>query len=217
MGNDFNGGNKKLDHLCVHFERKIIKVCLPWVPSWLTTIHLTLMTFGWSFLVILFGYWAGRNESWLWASDACILFQYLTDMLDGEVGRQRGTGLVRWGFYMDHFLDYIFLCAVIVGYSFILPVSASRGVLLCLAICAGFAVHALLDFGITNDFKISFDRVGVTEVRYGLVIFNVFVIYFGKAFLIKVFPFIVLIFFILLCIVIYRSQKIYRRMDEQAR
>jgi phosphatidylglycerophosphate synthase len=30
-----------------------------------------------------------------------IVFQYITDLLDGEIGRKRNTGLIKWGFYMD--------------------------------------------------------------------------------------------------------------------
>jgi hypothetical protein len=47
--------------------------------------------------------------------------QYVTDHYDGKIGKYRNTGLVRWGYYMDHLLDYVFLCSIIIGYAFILP------------------------------------------------------------------------------------------------
>ena len=50
-----------------------------------------------------------------------ITLQWLTDSLDGAIGRYRNVGLIRWGYYMDHFLDYIFLCSILIGYSLILP------------------------------------------------------------------------------------------------
>ena len=134
----FAGDQKHLDHFLLHFERKFINAFLPLVPSWMSTVHLTLMTILWSGLIVFFGYLADKNINWLWGSNACILLQYITDMLDGEVGRHRNTGLIKWGFYMDHFLDYVFLCAIIIGYSFLLPLSYSSLILLYLAVSGCF-------------------------------------------------------------------------------
>lgn len=70
---------------------------------------------------MVFGYLAQYNVQWLWGSSAMILAQYLTDLFDGVVGRHRDTGLVRWGYYADHFLDYMFMCCILIGYTFFIP------------------------------------------------------------------------------------------------
>ena len=101
-------------------------------------------------------------------------------MLDGEVGRSRNSGLIKWGFYMDHFLDYIFLCAIIIGYSFLLPSTYFFLTLLCLTFTAGFMVHAFMDFAITNNFKISCNQFGVSEMRWVLILFNILLMILGK-------------------------------------
>jgi hypothetical protein len=36
--------------------------------------------------------------------------QWFTDCLDGALGRYRDTGIPKWGYYMDHFLDFVFMC-----------------------------------------------------------------------------------------------------------
>jgi hypothetical protein len=59
-------------------------------------------------LILLFSYWAARDLRWLWGVSAMIFMQYATDHYDGKLGKYRGTGLVRWGYYMDHLLDYFF-------------------------------------------------------------------------------------------------------------
>lgn len=186
---------------------------MPWVPLQVSTVHLTLMTIIWSAGIVTAGYLADGNIRWLWLFNACIFLQYVTDMLDGAVGRSRNTGLIKWGFYMDHFLDYIFLSAIVVGYSLLLPSSYLPLVLWCQVFSAGFMVHVFLDFAITNDFKISCNQFGVSEIRWVLIIFNTLLIFVGKGLLVKIFPFFVAAAFAVLCGMVYKSQKVYRHMD----
>ncbi len=210
---DFTGDQKHLDHFLFSYERKLLGAFLPLVPLKMSTVHLTLMTVAWSGFIILFGYLSARDLYWLWGTNACIFLQHVTDMLDGEIGRKRNEGLIKWGFYMDHFLDYVFLCSIVIGYSFILPLSYSLLVLLCLTISAGFMIHTFMDFSITKDLKISFNRFGVAEVRYILILFNILLMIVGRELLVAAFPWVVLTGFFALAFVVYKSQGIYRRLD----
>ncbi len=160
-----------------------------------------------------FGFLAKQNILWLGAFNLCIFLQYITDVLDGAVGRERNEGFFKWGYYMDHFLDYIFLCSVIIGYSFLLPASFGIYVFFCLMICGGVMVHFFLDFAITHQFKISYNRFGPTESRSFLILFNFILIFVGKELLIAIFPFAVGIFAVTLFQMVYQSQKLYGAMD----
>ena len=212
-GQEFAGDKKELVHFLVPYEKKFIDAVLPYIPPQISTVHLTLMTIFWSAGIVMAGYMARADMRWLWLFSGCIFLQYVTDMLDGAVGRWRNTGLVKWGFYMDHFLDYVFLSAIVIGYSFLLPPSYLLWSLFALAFSAGFMVHTLMDFAITNHFKISFSYFGVSEARMVLIIFNVLLIIFGKGLLIQIFPFLVGALFISLCATVYRSQRIYAHRD----
>jgi phosphatidylglycerophosphate synthase len=210
----FKGDQKSLEHWWMKpLEKRVIAVLLPIVPSWLGTEQLTLMTLFWSAGVIFFGYLSADNLQWLWAFNACIALQHITDMLDGAVGRARNTGLIRWGFYADHFLDYIFTCAIVIGYSFLLPSDYHFLTLACVALAGGLMAHTFLDFAITNDFKISYCRIGSSECRWLLIIFNVICIFKGKDVLIKTFPFVVLGLLCILLGIVYSSQALYRKLD----
>jgi len=171
------------------------------------------MTILWSVGIVMAGFLAKADIRWLWVFSVCIFLQYLTDMLDGAIGRQRNTGLIKWGFYMDHFLDFVFLSSIVIGYSFLLPASYLLWSLFALAFSAGFMVHTLMDFAITNHFKISFSYFGVSEARMVLIILNFFLIIFGRGLLIGIFPFFVAGQFILLCLTVYISQKTYAHTD----
>lgn len=213
----FAGDKKELVHLLVPYEQALIQFLLPKVPRSIGTVHLTMMTLAWAAGVILSGYLAAMVDlRWMWAFNACVLGQYVTDMLDGAVGRQRNTGLIKWGFYMDHFLDYIFLCSCIIGYSFLLPTSYFFLILACMTLSAGFMVHTFLDFAITNDFKISCELFGVSEARIALVTFNILLMVFGTGLLVNAFPFLVAVAFIGLCALVFQSQKLYAQMDRAA-
>ena len=214
----FAGDKKELVHLLVPCEQALIQFLLPKVPKWITTVHLTTMTLFWAMGAMGSGYLAASSGDlrWMWAFNACILGQYVTDMLDGAVGRQRNTGLIKWGFYMDHFLDYIFLCCCIIGYAFLLPVSYFFLIMACLTLSAGFMVHTFLDFSITNDFKISCNLFGVSEARVALLLSNVLVIIFGVGLLVKTFPFLVAGAFIGLCALVFQSQRHYAQLDGEA-
>jgi phosphatidylglycerophosphate synthase len=209
----FNGDKKHLIHFLVPYEKKFLKAVVPLVPAQVSTAHLTLATILWSVGIIIAGYLSRGDIRWLWMSSACILLQYITDMLDGEVGRVRHSGLIKWGFYMDHFLDYIFLCSIIIGYSFLLPASSYLLPLLSLTFMAGFMIHAFIDFSITNNFKISCNQFGVSEMRWVLILFNILLIFVGRGLLVQVFPFAVIASFIGLCLLVYTSQKTYRHID----
>jgi phosphatidylglycerophosphate synthase len=211
--NEFAGDKKKLVHFLVPYEKKFIDGILPYIPQQISTVHLTLMTILWSGSIVMAGFMARTDMRWLWVFSGCIFLQYITDMLDGAVGRARNTGLIKWGFYMDHFLDYTFLSSIVVGYSFLLPSSYLLWSMLCLAFSAGFMVHTLMDFAITNHFKISFGFFGVSEARLILIIFNFILMVFGKDLLIQIFPFFVGALFIALCTTVYRSQKLYAHLD----
>jgi hypothetical protein len=109
--------------------------------------------------------------------------QYLSDVLDGAVGRYRDTGLVKWGFYMDHFLDFIFLSSVVVGYSLALPHIAAYWFAALLVLGGALMVNTFLSFAATNEFQISTLGIGPTESRLFFVLANAGLVFFGTAWL----------------------------------
>src|ERR1041384_7406537 len=157
---EFAGASKVNTSFLTPFERRLAKSGVPRIPAWLETYHLTMLTLVWSSLILLFSYFAARDLRWLWGVSAMIALQYVTDHYDGKVGKYRGTGLVRWGYYMDHLLDYFFLCSIIVGYSFILPERSRFQILIMMAIFAAYEFSTFLAFAATDKLKISYLKFG---------------------------------------------------------
>lgn len=176
---EFAGAHKTNTSFLAPLERRLAPVVIPKIPKWLETYHLTMLTLVWSLMILVFSFLAARNLRWLWLVSVMIALQWVTDHYDGKIGKYRNTGLVRWGYYMDHLLDYFFLCSVIIGYSFILPERSRFQLLLTLALFAAYDFSTFLAFSALNELKISHLKFGPTEFRVALIIINGLLASFG--------------------------------------
>lgn len=142
-----------------------------------------------------------------------IIGQYLTDLFDGAVGRMRNTGLIKWGYYMDHFLDYVFLCSLLIAYFFIVPEHFVYLSFAMLALYGAFMVSSFLAFATTNAFRIAVFGVGPTEIRLAFIVVNTLIIVFGSTNMSELLPYVLGISFVALLIVVYKTQKEIWKMD----
>ncbi len=215
MANQVFGGDKKLPmtSLLARSERKLIDANVQRFPKWIEGYHLTLMTLLWSVGLIAFGRLARDNYHWLWGSSMMLFLQWFTDSFDGALGRYRDTGIPKWGFYMDHFLDFVFMCSVLIGYSFLLDGANRQIIYLLIPVCGCFMVSSYLAFGATNEFKITYLGSGPTEVRIYFILLNCLIIAFGVGWIERILSYILVAAIILLCVVVYRTQKYIWNMD----
>lgn len=211
----FAGASKSNTSILSPLERRITPLILPKIPAWIETYHLTMLTVVWSVLIVFFSYLAVSNMNWMWAVSGMIFLQYVTDHYDGKVGQYRQTGLVRWGYYMDHLLDYLFLCSVIIGYTFILPEKSRIQLLILLVVFGGFVVSSFLAFSATDRLKISYLKLGPTEFRLALIVINTLLILFGKRYMISGLKWVNAGAVIALVYVVYQTHKKIWRLDMQ--
>lgn len=217
MNNQPFSGDKKLPmkSLLAKYERKFIDSNVTKFPAWIQGYHLTLMTIPLSIGLIVFGYLAKNNLNWLWLSSVVLFLQWFTDSFDGALGRHRNTGIPKWGFYMDHFLDFVFMSSVFLGYSFLFEGLNKVLVFFMVPAFGCLMVSSFLAFGATGEFKITYLRTGPTEVRVWFIILNCLIAIFGIAFLEKALIYIFVVFISALCVVIYRTQKYVWNIDMQ--
>lgn len=204
----FAGAHKSGTSFVSPLERRLAGAVLPRIPAWLETYHLTMLSLVWCSLIVGLSYLASvRDMRWLWGVSAMIALQWVTDFFDGKVGKFRDTGLVKWGFYMDHLLDYVFLCSLALGYALVLPPESRYLMLPVLAVFGGFMVNSFLDFAATGKFKISFLKFGPTEFRVSLIIINALLVAYGTRPMVKSLPYVAAGGFVGLCVLVYRSHK----------
>ena len=209
----FAGATKTNTSFLTPLERRLAVRVLPRIPTWLETYHLTMLTLVWSGLILFFSYLARTDLRWLWGVSAMVALQYVTDHYDGKIGKYRGTGLVRWGYYMDHLLDYVFLASVIIGYSFILPERSRFQILIMLAIFAGYQVSTFLAFAATDRLEISHLKLGPTEFRLALIVINGLLVQYGTRQMINGLKYVNIGAAIGLALMIYRAHKVIWALD----
>ena len=209
MDNQEFGGDKKLPMrtLLAKYERRLIDGNVHRFPKWIEGYHLTLMTIPLSAGLIVFGYLARSNYNWLWLSSLMLVLQWFTDCFDGALGRFRDTGIPKWGFFMDHFLDFVFMCSVFIGYSFLAEGLSERIVYLLIPVFGSFMVSSYLSFGATGEFKITYLWAGPTEIRIWFIVLNCLIIRFGTGWIEKALVYILILSIVFLCIVVFRTQK----------
>lgn len=212
--NEVFSGDKKVGKSVLHgIEQRFINWAVPKVPRSIETYHLTLATIPISILIIVFSFLAVNDIRWFWGVSVMIFLQWLTDSLDGAVGRARNTGLIRWGYYMDHLLDYFFLASIMIGYMILLPDKSKWLFFFVFALVAGFMVNSFLSMAATNKFRIAHLGIGPTEIRLAFIVVNTLLILFGKTNLVFILPFLLSFSFLGLIILIYREQKKIWDMD----
>jgi phosphatidylglycerophosphate synthase len=204
----FAGDKKVGSSLLSKPERKFIDWMIPKIPKWITSRGLTMLTLLWCAGIVITGYLASvESFGFLWIISIFIFLQWLTDSLDGSLGRYREAGWIRWGYYMDHFLDYVFLCSILVAYSLILPDQFKYLLFFLLVVLGAFMVNSFLAFAATNTFKIHYLGIGPTEVRIIFIIVNTLLALFGKTYMGAALPYILALSLVGLAIVVYRTQK----------
>jgi hypothetical protein len=213
----FAGAGKTNTSFLSPLERRLEPIVVPKIPKWLETYHLTLLTLLWSLMILVFSWLGAKDLRWLWMVSLMIFLQWVTDHYDGKVGKYRNTGLVRWGYYMDHLLDYFFLCSIFIGYAFILPERSHFQLLLMLALFAAHDFSTFLAFAATDKLKISYLKFGPTEFRLALIIINALLISFGTRYMISGLKWVNAGAAIGLCFLIYGTQKKIWRLDMQGK
>jgi phosphatidylglycerophosphate synthase len=116
---------------------------------------------------------------------------------------------------MDHFLDYVFLCAILIGYSLMLPDHYKYLQFFVLAIFGSFMVNSYLAFAVTNRFRIEHLGIGPTEIRILFIIINSLIVLFGKTYLAWSLPFVLPLSLICLSYVVHQTQKEIWEIDMQ--
>lgn len=217
MNSESKGCDRKapMNSLLAPFEKQFIQWLTPFFPAWVETWQLTMLTVPWTLGVILFGWLAGKtgNRHWLWLSSLMIFLQWFTDSFDGAIGRHKNTGLIKWGFYMDHFLDFVFMCSVFIGWSYLFDGLPNKLMWFMSLGMSCLMVNAFLGFGATNQFKITYLATGPTEMRLYFIFINTALTLFGTAWLRIILPYLFIAFWLGIIIVIYRTQRAIWQLD----
>lgn len=124
-----------------------------------------------------FGFWASRwDPRLLWLVIAGLAINWFGDSLDGTLARVRAQERPRYGYYVDHVIDLLGTTFLIGGMAlspFISPLIAMAVLLAYLLVTA----EVFLATSAHGVFRMSFLKVGPTELRILLAAGTLYVLY----------------------------------------
>ena len=141
------------------------------LPPRVTPDHLTALGLAGMLLAGAAYALCGRHSLLLHVANLGLLVNWLGDSLDGTLARYRGKLRPRYGFYVDHVVDAFGAAAVLGG----LAVSGMMSPVLASVVLVAyllFSVHLYLQTHVLGRFRMSYGRVGGTELRILLALVN---------------------------------------------
>jgi archaetidylinositol phosphate synthase len=159
------------------------KPALQWLarhtPARMTPDTMTLIGILGS-IIILVGYSLSRfSPAYLWLATFGFVINWYGDSLDGTIARYRKIERPRFGFFVDHTVDAFSQVMIFLGLGFSpfvrLDIAALALVGYLLMSIVAY-VHAF----VTGTFRISYARIGPTEMRVIAVLINTAVFFFGN-------------------------------------
>lgn len=159
------------DILLGPLERPALQWLAARMPAWATPDVLTgIGVLG--ALITMLGYIASnKNPIFLWFASFGFIVNWFGDSLDGTLARYRHIERPKYGFYVDHTVDAFCQVLIFLG----LGLSPYIGFnIACLALIAYLLLSVLVYVRtcVLREFRISFSKLGPTEIRLIAILLN---------------------------------------------
>lgn len=152
-------------------EKKVLVWIANRLPKWVTSDMLTYLgTLG--AVIIALGYGLSvKNLNWIWLASFGFIVNWFGDSLDGTLARVRHTQRPIYGFFIDHHMDCINECLMFVGAG-LSPLVDMRFALTALCAYLLLSVYVYISAHLKNEFKLTYMKLGPTELRLLIIIVN---------------------------------------------
>lgn len=172
------------DILLGPLERPALQWLAAHLPGWVNPDMMTVTgIFG--ALVIALGYVLSQfHPAFLWLATLGYIINWFGDSLDGTLARYRHIERPKYGFYVDHVCDALTEIIIILSLGLSPYVRFSVASMFCIAYIA-MSVLVYVRMNVMGEFKISYSKLGPTEVRVLAILLNT-VMYFGGLYTFKV-------------------------------
>ena len=169
-------GTREMRFLLAAPEARILRALAARMPRSIRSNHLTAIgTIAAAAAGIAYAL-TTYHPAWLWVASAMLVVNWLGDSLDGTLARVRGTQRPKYGYYLDHVVD-AFSTAVIglgIGLSPYVDLGLALGMVI---VYLALSINVYLESSVFGVFKISYGRIGPTEVRLLLIALNTLVVF----------------------------------------
>lgn len=120
----------------------------------------------------------GLNRNFLWLASLGFVINWFGDSLDGTLARFRGIERPVYGFFIDHITDAVGQVLIFLGLGMTPYV---RFDIACLTLIAYLLLSVLVYVRtcVEGEFRISYGRLGPTEIRVLAILLNTSMYFFG--------------------------------------
>jgi phosphatidylglycerophosphate synthase len=135
-------------------------------------------------LIITLAYGLSQfHPAFLWLATLGFIINWFGDSLDGTLARYRHIERPKYGFYIDHITDVLTEIIVILGLGLSPYIKFPVACMCCIAYIA-LSVMVYVRMNVMGEFKISYGKLGPTEVRLLAILLNIGM-YFGGLYTFK--------------------------------
>jgi len=160
------------DILLGPLERPALQWLAGHLPAWATPDLMTVIGVVGA-LVITLGYGLSNfHPAFLWLASLGFIVNWFGDSLDGTLARYRHIERPKFGFYIDHVTDVITEIIIVLGLGLSPYISFSVASMCCIAYIT-MSVLVYVRMNVMGEFKISYGKLGPTEVRVLAILLNI--------------------------------------------
>ena len=159
------------DTFLAPLERPGLQWLCKHMPAWMTPDILTVIGLMGG-VVMAIGYWlCNANKNFLWIVDLGLLINWFGDSLDGSLARYRKIERFQYGYFVDHTVDITTQTIFFLGLG-LSPFVHFNFALLALVGYLHLGVLTNINTAVSGVYKISYGKIGPTEVRMFVIGLN---------------------------------------------
>jgi archaetidylinositol phosphate synthase len=166
------------DILLGPLERPALRWLAAHMPAWVLPDTCTIIGALGAVAILVSYVLSNYDRNFLWLASLGFVINWFGDSLDGTLARYRRIERPIYGFYIDHTTDAVNEVLIILGLGLTPYVSFNVASLTLIA----YLLLSLLVFirtCVTGEFKISYSRLGPTEIRVLAILLNIVMFYAG--------------------------------------
>jgi phosphatidylglycerophosphate synthase len=164
-------GTRLSGSLTGSLEKQALQWLCQRMPAGITSDHLTGLGLFGGLLSFVAYVLSNLHPAWSFLASLGLVVNWFGDSLDGTLARHRKAERPRYGYYLDHVTDALVMALIAIGAG----LSPFAGLLSALSILAAYLFLAILTLAedrVTGVFRLSYNRIGPTEIRIGIILAN---------------------------------------------
>jgi len=166
------------DILLGPLERPALQWLAAHLPARATPDHMTIIGIVGALIIMISYGLSWFHPAFLWLATLGFIINWIGDSLDGTLARYRHIERPKFGFYIDHVTDVLTEIIIILGLGLTPYISFPVASLCCIAYIT-MSVLVYVRMNVMGEFKISYGKLGPTEVRVLAIILNTVMFFVG--------------------------------------